>query len=132
MGVIESLKNGNPKLMAPVVIQLLILLWKMDNRTYSFLHKMLYDESYKNLGLEMNISKAIACREICRLAPHLHGKDVVSVLSLILNESAGSANGLPSAIAIEAIIELCKAYVIDVSGSLKFNFIVLTFLELNI
>ncbi|KAK6643720.1 hypothetical protein RUM43_005230 [Polyplax serrata] len=117
VGIIESLKNGKSNIMKPLIIQLYLTMWKIDGRTYLYLHKLLHDKLDDANDLELNLSRALALREICRLAPHLHGKDVISVVSRVLNECADrSMNGLPSAITIEAIIELCKAHVIDISG----------------
>ena len=105
--------------MTPVIIQLYLKLWKVDNRTYSYLHKMLHEYPSENLKLELNLSKAIALKEICCVAPHFHGKSVIGLLSKILNESEDEVHGSASALSIEAVIELCKACVIDISGKIK-------------
>lgn len=79
---------------------------------------MLYDSKTQNVSWELNLSKAIALREICRQAPHLYAKDVVKILSVILNECSSFRDGLASAMVIQAVTELCKAYEIDAAGKL--------------
>lgn len=105
--------------MLSVVVDLYLKLWMVDNRTYPYLYKALFNCTVHSW--ELNVMRTIALREICRAGPEIHGKSLVSKLSEILNECDNYESGLPSAIAIEAVIELCKASIIDISGKFLFN-----------
>lgn len=124
VGVMEILKKGKPRIMFPLAIRLYLALWKVENRSYPYLYKMLTSSAVldEEERWEVYLSKTMAMREICSTAPKLHGKDLVGMLSEVLNLCGDDSNGLPSALAIDSITELCEAHVIDVAGLLLHYF----------
>jgi Protein of unknown function (DUF3730) len=68
-------------------------LWKIEPRTYPFLHKALIEKGKKDLddrGLQ--IVRAVAIKDICDLRPQ-HGTDLVSVISEIINNTLDLKEG---------------------------------------
>lgn len=99
------------KLIRSLSIDLHLRLWKVEPRTFPFLHKVLVEKSATDAedhGLE--IMRANAIREICELRPQ-HGPDLVSIISEILNSALDLKDGdIEASLAIESIILLCQVY----------------------
>lgn len=104
---IKALTSGH--LIRSMAIDLHLRLWKVEPRTFPFLHKVLVEKSATDAddhGLE--IVRANAIREICELRPQ-HGPDLVSVISEILNSALDRKDGdTEASLAIESIILLCQ------------------------
>lgn len=114
---IKALSGG---LIRSMSIDLHLRLWKIEPRTYPFLHKSLVEKSSKDSedrGLE--IVRASAIKEICDLRPQ-HGTDLVSVISEILNNSLDLKEGeIPASLSIDSITLLCQNHVINVVSTWK-------------
>lgn len=114
---IKALSHGMIRSMA---IDLHLRLFKVEPRTYPFLHKILTEKSNSDESeLHLNIIRASAIKEICDLKPH-HGSELVSLLSEILNKSLESKESdIPASLAIEAIIILCQNHIINIASTWK-------------
>ena len=116
-GTIKALSNG---LIRSMSIDLQLRLWKVEPRTYPFLHKALVEKSKKDCeDIRLEIVRAAAIKEICHLKPH-HGPDLVSIISEILNSSLDLKEGdIQASLAIESIILLCQNHIINVVSTWK-------------
>lgn len=114
---IKALSQGMIRSMA---IELNLRLWKVEPRTYPFLHKILIEKTSKDdEDLHLNIARAAAIKEICDLKPH-HGTELVSLISEILNQSLESKDAeIPAALAIDAITILCQNHIINQASTWK-------------
>lgn len=116
-GTIKALSNG---LVRSMTIDLHLRLWKIEPRTYPFLHKALVEKSNRDSeDPRLEIVRAAAIREICDLRPQ-HGPDLVSILSEILNSSLDLKEGdIQASLAVDSIILLCQNHVINVVSTWK-------------
>lgn len=116
-GAIKALSKGMIRTMS---IDLHLRLWKIEPRTYPFLHQVLIEKSNSDVddfGLE--IVRAAAIKEICDLRPQ-HGSDLVSIISEILNNSLDTKEGdLPASLAIDSITLLCQNHIINLTSTWK-------------
>lgn len=116
-GTIKALTSGLCRSMS---IDLHLRLWKIEPRTYPFLHKALVEKSTKDSeDTRLDIVRAATIREICNLRPQ-HGPDLVSIISEILNSSLDLKEGdIQASLAIDSIILLCQNHVINVVSTWK-------------
>lgn len=82
LNTIKALSSGGLNIFS---MDLFLRLWKMENRTYPFLCKVL-SEPIKENSWEYQITKASILKEIC-LHDSQHGTDLVTHLSEILNNN---------------------------------------------
>lgn len=113
---IKALSNG---IISSMSIDLHLRLWKIEPRTYPFLHKSLVDKRNHTDDVRLEIVRASAVREICNLRPQ-HGSDLVSLISEILNNALDSKEGeIAAAIAIDSIRLLCQNHICSVVSTWK-------------
>lgn len=114
----DGFTANTDRIMTPMAMRLYLTLWKNELRIYPYLHKLLTISCplINEMSWEINVSKAAVMRDICRIRPETYGKGLVPLLSEILNTCGYDNSGMPSALAIEAITELCKAHVTDIAG----------------
>jgi hypothetical protein len=114
---VKALSGGMLRSMS---IDLFLRLWKVEPRTYPFLHKTLVEKS--ELDREdtcLDIARAAAIKEVCDLKPH-HGSDLVSLIAQILTESMESRDAeIPASLAIDSISLLCQNHIISVTSTWK-------------
>lgn len=114
--IFSTVKALSTSLVRSMSIDLHLRLWKIEPRTYPFLHKALVENSAKDTtDYRLEIVRASAIREICDLRPQ-HGSDLVSIISEILNKSEGE---IQTALAIDSIVLLCQNHVINVGSTWK-------------
>jgi Protein of unknown function (DUF3730) len=114
--IFSTIKALSTSLIRSMSIDLHLRLWKIEPRTYPFLHKALVEKSAKDAGdYRLDIVRASAIREICDLRPQ-HGSDLVSIISEILNGSEGE---IQVALAIDSIVLLCQNHVINIGSTWK-------------
>lgn len=114
--VFSTIKALSNSLIRSMSIDLHLRMWKLEPRTYPFLHKVLVDKSAKDsTDHRLEIVVASSIRDICDLRPQ-HGSDLVSIISEILNKSDGE---IETALAIDSIVSLCQNHVINVGSTWK-------------
>lgn len=114
--IFSTIKALSSSLVRSMSIDLHLRLWKVEPRTYPFLHKVLVEGNAKDItDYRLEIVRASAIREICDLRPQ-HGSDLVSIISEILNKSEGE---IQTALAIDSIVLLCQNHVINVGSTWK-------------
>ncbi|GIY37035.1 focadhesin [Caerostris darwini] len=104
-------------------IQLMLQLWKKHDRCFSYLHKLLTENS-KILNKDLNIndiliSQTAAIRDICQIAPEKHGIEFLGILSKVFNESNDEANLAAACLALDGVISLCKSEITDLRSTWK-------------
>lgn len=116
-GTIKALSSG---LVRSMSIDLHLRLWKIEPRTYPFLHKALVEKGSKDSDdTRLEIVRAAAIKEICDRRPQ-HGPDLVSIISEILNSSLDLKEGdIQASLAIDSITLLCQNHVINVVSTWK-------------
>lgn len=104
--IVKALSNG---LLRSMSIDLHLRLWKIEPRTFPFLHKTLVEKSSKDSDdSNLEIVKAAAIKEICNLRPQ-SAVDLVTIISEILNSSLERKDsGMCAAITIDCIKLLCQ------------------------
>lgn len=114
---VKALSNGMIRSMA---IDLHLRMWKIEPRTYPFLHKVLVEKSNKDSeDIHLKIAIASAIKDICDLKPH-HGSDLVSLISEILNQSLDSKDSeIAASLSIKAITLLCQNHIISITSTWK-------------
>ncbi|XP_059487543.1 focadhesin isoform X2 [Neocloeon triangulifer] len=119
INTLESLRSA-PALQ-PLVLNLYLIMWKLEPRVFPYLHKLLLVDSIGKSDLQnyWDLTRAHTIKEICLERPNQHGKDLVGILSGILNRCTGESGATACALALEAIAALCKATVIDVASTWK-------------
>lgn len=112
IGAIKALSKGMLRSMS---IDLYLRLWRVEPRTYPFLHKVLTEKSNNDdLDFGLEIVRAIAINNICHMRPQ-HGSDLINVLSEILNNSSDLKNGdIAASLCLDSIASLCKNNVINI------------------
>ena len=114
--VFSTIKALSTSLIRSMSIDLHLRMWKLEPRTYPFLHKVLVEKSAKDsTDHRLEIVVASAIRDICDLRPQ-HGSDLISTISEILNKSGGE---IETALAIDSIVLLCQNHVINVGSTWK-------------
>ncbi|KAK2171967.1 hypothetical protein NP493_1010g00002 [Ridgeia piscesae] len=103
----------------PVVLRLVTLLWKQQDRCFPHLQKMLLEKETavvqgETMVDESLIARAASIRDICRNRPHQHGADMLVLVSAILNECSGETEAVAVAMALEGLRYLCEAEVVDI------------------
>ncbi|XP_063226098.1 focadhesin isoform X2 [Bacillus rossius redtenbacheri] len=101
-----------------VMVHLYLRLWRAEGRCYPYLQKLLLEppqEEKDERSWELEVAKALAIREICRTRPELHGEELVSMLSQVLNRCGGVWGAAPSSMAVESITALCGAGIVDIA-----------------
>lgn len=104
--IVKALSNG---LLRSMSIDLHLRLWKIEPRSFPFLHKALVEKGSKDAEDEnLEIVKAAAIKEICNLRPQ-SAVDLVTIISEILNSSLERKDsGLCAAITIDCVKLLCQ------------------------
>lgn len=117
-GTIKALSSTG--LIRTMSIDLHLRLWKMEPRTYPFLHKALVEKSNTDADdFGLDIVRAAAIKDICDLRPQ-HGSDLISIISEILNGSADIKDGdIQASLAIDSITLLCQNHVINAVSTWK-------------
>ncbi|KAI0233616.1 Focadhesin [Lamellibrachia satsuma] len=110
---------GMSACLKPVVLRLVTLLWKHQDRCFPHLQNMLLEKesdlaSGKSLINEGLIARAASIRDICQNRPHQHGADMLVLVSAILNECTGEREAVAVAMALEGLRYLCEAEVVDI------------------
>lgn len=118
--IFGAIKALSKDMLRSMSIDLHLRLWKVEPRTYPFLHQVLIEKSSTDdddFGLE--IVRAAAIKEICDLRPQ-HGSDLVSIISEILNNSLELKEGdIPASLSIDSITLLCQNHIINVVSTWK-------------
>ncbi|CAB3385723.1 Hypothetical predicted protein [Cloeon dipterum] len=119
INTLESLKSETS--LMPLVLNLYLIMWKLEPRVFPYLHKLILIESVRKPELQnhWDITRAHTIKEICLIRPSQHGKDLVGTLSGILNRCTGDSGATACSLALEAISALCGATVIDVASTWK-------------
>ncbi|XP_071965906.1 focadhesin-like [Antedon mediterranea] len=118
--VIQSL--GATQDMFPVSIRLLSALWKLQDRCFPHLQKMLTFDMQKSQSksFEYNeelLAKTATMRDICITRPFQHGPDLLHLLSTILSDYTESHHAIPASFALEGVAALCEAEVVDIRST---------------
>ncbi|XP_046860835.1 focadhesin-like isoform X2 [Xenia sp. Carnegie-2017] len=117
LGILLAL-NNNFELKA-ITVRLMYKLWLFQPRVYPQLYKLLQDRplSLNAKALEeLQVSKAVTIRDICRERPGQHGEDLFGLISAIIHESAGrqsTVNVVLSCLALESLTTLVEAEVLN-------------------
>lgn len=113
--IVKALSNG---LLRSMSIDLHLRLWKIEPRTFPFLHKTLVEKSSKDSeDSNLEIVKASAIKEICNLRPQ-SAVDLVTIISEILNSSLEHTDAITAksaAITIDCVKLLCQVSAQDSS-----------------
>ncbi|XP_059614148.1 focadhesin [Phlebotomus argentipes] len=96
------------------ILKLYLRLWQIDARTYQYLYDHLSQVRGKP-DKELNMARAKAIKAICEKNPTQHGKDLVSHLSDVLNQSSSSSDdGEVICIVLDTIILLCESKTVSI------------------
>ncbi|XP_035213180.1 focadhesin-like isoform X2 [Stegodyphus dumicola] len=122
--VISILKMmANETDLKALAIQLMLQLWKKQDRCFTYLHKQLVEPCKvisSDTGInEVKISQAAAIKEICQMEPEKYGKEFLDTLSSIFNESHDEITSAAACLALDGVISLCKYEVIDLRSTWK-------------
>ncbi|XP_070501071.1 uncharacterized protein [Chironomus tepperi] len=119
--IFSTIKALSAGMIRSMAITLHLKLWKTEPRIYPFLHKCLVEKSiHDNDDLNLNIVRASAIKQICDLKPHLHGSDLVTIISEILNQSLESkTEEVAASLAIDSITLLCQNHIISITSTWK-------------
>ncbi|XP_050400636.1 focadhesin isoform X2 [Patella vulgata] len=109
---------GNSTKLRAVAIRLLTQLWQLQDRCFPHLMKLLTDKSNTCLHSDdVIIAQASAIRHVCQLRPEVHGEDLLSPVSDILNKCSDIHMAPAAALALEALYMMCEAEVIDIKSA---------------
>ncbi|KAF4532933.1 hypothetical protein B566_EDAN015645 [Ephemera danica] len=116
---LESLKESRE--IKCLVLNLYLRLWHQEPRCFPYLHKMLSEPMSEKISVQREwfIACAATMKEICATRPSLHGTDLVPLLSNVLNNCMSSEGAVASSLAIQAIVSLCEARIVDVATTWK-------------
>ncbi|XP_054719746.1 focadhesin-like [Uloborus diversus] len=122
--VISTLKvMANHKDLKPFAIYLMSELWKKQDRCFSYLYKLLVEPNKSastDTGVnEVLLSQAAVIKEICISEPEKHGKEFLSTLSTIFNQSVGENTTPVACLALDGVIALCRSEIIDLRSTWK-------------
>ncbi|XP_065212794.1 uncharacterized protein LOC135840279 isoform X2 [Planococcus citri] len=112
---IDSFFLSGKQILRDLSMKLYSSLWKIEERCYSYLHDRLleYETSSENMW-QRDVILASIIGDICASKPHKHGEEWISVLNEIIKRWHKKQEGsLPSALALDAIIFLCQAEVLE-------------------
>jgi len=110
--------SSKPSL-APLRLNILYKLWKVEARAYPFLQKAIQEPVPQSCALEFQTAQAVVIRDILRTHASQLGSDLLPVLSNILNQCSSPEGATACCIAIEGIKILCKHSVIDMKTTIK-------------
>ncbi|XP_062615166.1 focadhesin-like, partial [Saccostrea cucullata] len=109
--------GSTPRLKA-LSIQLLVDLWKLQDRCFPYLLKAISEPAEAILTKEgvdeVKLAKAKAIRDVCLLRGEQHGSDMLSPLSELLENSIQEVDSPVASLALEGLYYLCKDEVIDI------------------
>ncbi|XP_022105848.1 focadhesin-like [Acanthaster planci] len=112
---LQSLAVGDTTL-TPLVVRLTTQLWKLQDRSFPHLQKLLSQSSFlqgrEDLTYELLLAKAASIRDVCELRPH-RGADLLPMLSKLLNDCTSDGDASIAALALDALYILCQAEVVD-------------------
>ncbi|XP_038072165.1 focadhesin-like [Patiria miniata] len=113
---LQSLAMGDAAL-TPLVLRLTTQLWKLQDRSFPHLQKLLSQSpsgipGSEDTAYELLLAKAASIRDVCELRPH-HGADLLPLLSKLLNECTSDRESSIAAMALDALYTLCQAEVVD-------------------
>ncbi len=125
--VLQLVKSlGSRPGLIPLRLQLLFRLWKAEERIYPYLKGALEEVPPEaTVRSEFRLSRAKVVRDVCLTHAHVHGPDLLPILSAILNECLAkeettTPESVPAAVmALEGIAHLCSERVIDVRTTLE-------------
>ncbi len=105
--------SGRPGL-RPLRLKLLYDLWLMEDRIYPHLQKALEEGQEAGNSLEFDIAKARVIRDVCERKPDQRGRDLLLLLDGLVKKSKGDEETAVATLAIEGIVHLSTAGVIDI------------------
>uniref|UniRef100_A0A0P5JGL1 RE24967p n=1 Tax=Daphnia magna TaxID=35525 RepID=A0A0P5JGL1_9CRUS len=114
--IFEAL-SSSPQL-RPVRTRLLAELWKVEDRVYPYLEKVLNTDQQQTE--EFLIAKATAIDIICKNRSDKYGAELLSIISDLLNSSLGKISTVSSAtiatLSLRSLVSLCRAEVVDLKS----------------
>lgn len=117
MTTIEALSQGQSALLKTFAVDLYLKLWKTQDRSYHQLIGII-GHPVNNLSpmeaWEMNIAQAVACKQICTLAPEKYGKELVKYISPLISRCSDPQGSVATSLCLEALINLGKEEIVDV------------------
>ncbi|KAK9872504.1 hypothetical protein WA026_017969 [Henosepilachna vigintioctopunctata] len=115
VSTINAIFNGADGVLKTLAMSLMYDVWIINRKAYPYLEDMLtstVSECMNNL-MEFYTNKAYIIKKICENSPEIHGADMVAHLSRILTKYSREGESA-SAIAIDGIVVLCNANIIDI------------------
>ncbi|XP_051570142.1 focadhesin-like isoform X1 [Myxocyprinus asiaticus] len=121
--VLQTL-GSSPRL-RPVALRLLALLWQKQDRVYPDLQRLMsqLERSSVVIGKETQweqiLARAACVRDICRERPYQHGGDMLAAITDTLTQFSRKDQATPVALALQGLLELCRAEVVDIRSTWK-------------
>ncbi|XP_054278841.1 focadhesin [Macrosteles quadrilineatus] len=117
MGVvstIEAIRRVN-QLNSLLAVDLYCQLWENQERCFPQLMNILnQDVSCQDDPCVSHMLQANICKVICQAKPEMHGKELVAKVSDLLNRCSAPRDAAASALALDALIPLCRQDVVDI------------------
>ncbi|KAK7868003.1 hypothetical protein R5R35_010177 [Gryllus longicercus] len=115
---LETMKSRH--VLRSVVVDLYLRLWKIENRCYPYLEKLLQETPKDaDLSWEFEIAKAAVIKEICETRPDPYSAELVAMISKILTQCSDVSGSLASSLALQGLAALCKAGIVDITTTWK-------------
>ncbi|KAJ4448220.1 hypothetical protein ANN_10234, partial [Periplaneta americana] len=108
---LESLRNVTG--LRVVLVDLYVRLWRSECRCYPYLQRLLLENPTDVRDWKLDVARAHAVKEICETQPEQHGAELVKLLSQILNQCGGVEGSAASALALQGIMALCNAEIVN-------------------
>ncbi|XP_070543238.1 focadhesin-like [Ptychodera flava] len=106
-------------LMEAVAIRLMASLWKLQDRCFPYLQKLLTlvktpDKSGTHGCDDKLVAKAATIRDVCRERPYQHVSEMLTAIHWFISEFTSPADGTVVVLALEGLYFLCKSEVVDI------------------
>uniref|UniRef100_T1JET2 Uncharacterized protein n=1 Tax=Strigamia maritima TaxID=126957 RepID=T1JET2_STRMM len=102
-------------------LRLTARLWQHQERVFPFLHHLILEKVDENQieVYDSTVAKAASLKDICETRPQQYGADCLPPLSYILAKNLNDTGVVPSVLALDGVIALCKEEVIDLRTTWK-------------
>ncbi|XP_072039048.1 focadhesin-like [Amphiura filiformis] len=107
---------GESDSISPLALRLITALWEKQDRVFPHLQKLLSDphDASDSEPCEILLAKAASIKDVCVHRPNQHGADLLPSISKILKDCSRDSEATIAALALEALMALCEAEVVDI------------------
>ncbi|XP_077988625.1 focadhesin-like [Glandiceps talaboti] len=118
--VLKTLQTfGVATSMSAIVVRLITALWKLQDRCFPHLQKLLTltlkkTKSESDLIDDVLLAKAVSVRDVCRERPFQHGSDMLTAIQWFIFECQSVNDESVVALALEGLYFLCQSEFVDI------------------